>query len=61
MSCKDVQGNNWSLLFDNLDAMRAFLRVVMACVAQVCQKAPSGTELKSFVVGLLPGSTSASR
>lgn len=58
MSCKDSQGNAWSLLFDNIDQMRVMLRAVMACVAQVCSRNSATT--RDIVVGVLPGSTTAS-
>jgi len=53
MSCKDSGGNGWSLLFDNIDQMRIFLRVVMACVAQVCSRNSATTReigMKASVV-----------
>lgn len=58
MSCKDSAGNGYSLLFDNIDQMRIMLRVVMACVAQVCSR--NSATSRDMIVGLLPGSTSAS-
>lgn len=36
--------------------MKQYLRVVMACVGQVCQR--SGSAGANLVVGMLPGSTS---
>lgn len=57
MSCKDMQGNNWSILFDAIPTMTNFLRVVVAAVAQMNQRTTLPNDTNYFSC-LLPGSTS---
>ncbi len=54
MSFSDVNGGNWSILFDTTDAMTPFLRAIVATVCHIRSHSPSSETKPSPVIGQLP-------
>lgn len=59
VSFADAAGNQWSLLFDSVEVMTAFLRTLAATVVHMSAFGSSGTDAASPVRRLLPRAASA--